>query len=770
MLPFWIILSLLLAALPANAQPDSLWSARFGDDGFDIQYHQAFMKDPDSDDMIFVREHPTIDDGTHNYLTRVTSDGQLVWEHQIVFQANSNNIQSLIKTSAGLYAMVGGSPLQAAECDVIFTMMNEIGEIYSINIYRNPPSDHGLSLIETADGGFAISGYFGRAVDGNYQWDVWLIRTDSNGDTLWTRTYGTPYLDEAAYAITETVNGDFLMAGITGLDGMLMMVSERGDSLWSHSFGGNGMDEFLGILPIGNDQFLIYGDTESLDNGVDGWAMVVDGNGELVWEHRYGGAGGDAFRGGIVSSDGDYVLTGVTQSLGDLAGDFWLCKLNLVGEITWQTRFGGDGRDDANSVTQLSDGSFAVIGTTGSFGAMMGDVFLVKTTRDPSLISNFTIQLHRGWNLISSPIVPRFPDIPQMLNGELFRANVDLVKDQGGKFYLPIRNYCNMDEWDVRQAYLLHMLADDSLIIQGSPAAPMLPIPIRQGCNLVSYLPSAKVEAREAVVNMGDDFVLIKNARGGFYERASGFSNIGRLQQGEGYNLRSNRETQLVWYVPPEEEQGDATEETVAAQPIHFETVVPLESNMSLLLEPSNELGRYLEVGFFSSGDQIAGSMSLTTGKINGTAVWGDDPATTIKDGLTEGELISVKGWDGWIEQALQIRWTNGDGRYHADGLARGSVEGALSELQPNAVNLVSAWPNPFNGSTLIKYSLSADGPVKIRVTNLSGATVANLADDRVTAGTHEIVWNAGSLPSGIYILRLSASGAERASRLVLVK
>jgi hypothetical protein len=104
-----------------------------------------------------------------------------------------------------------------------------------------------------------------------------------------------------------------------------------------------------------------------------------------------------------------------------------------------------------------------------------------------------------------------------------------------------------------------------------------------------------------------------------------------------------------------------------------------------------------------------------------------------------------------------------------------GSSVGSPDPSAARATRLVGAWPNPFNPSTAIRFDLAADGPVRLRVYDLSGRRLRTLVDETRQAGHHELVWDGrdGSgreLPSGVYFLRMQADGKEEATRLVLLK
>lgn len=106
--------------------------------------------------------------------------------------------------------------------------------------------------------------------------------------------------------------------------------------------------------------------------------------------------------------------------------------------------------------------------------------------------------------------------------------------------------------------------------------------------------------------------------------------------------------------------------------------------------------------------------------------------------------------------------------------LAPKTVAGA-SEALPKTPELQSNYPNPFNASTVIAYTLTAGARVKIEIFDILGRRVSTLVDEPQTAGLHQIIWNGTdtngrALASGVYFYRLSAGGSSQAKKMVLLK
>ena len=97
-------------------------------------------------------------------------------------------------------------------------------------------------------------------------------------------------------------------------------------------------------------------------------------------------------------------------------------------------------------------------------------------------------------------------------------------------------------------------------------------------------------------------------------------------------------------------------------------------------------------------------------------------------------------------------------------------VENDVSDSTPRALVLAGNFPNPFNPSTAINYSLESPAHVRLEVFTVAGQRIAVLEDDLKSSGSHRVAWNAGSMPSGIYLYRISAGGNTANGRMTLLR
>ena len=159
-------------------------------------------------------------------------------------------------------------------------------------------------------------------------------------------------------------------------------------------------------------------------------------------------------------------------------------------------------------------------------------------------------RLDQGWNLISSHLNPVVRDIRILFDDILEREALIIVKDDSGRFYMPEFNYNNIPSWDFRKGYAIKMNEADTLTITGEPVEPATPIRLARGWNTVAYFPEEEVEVLEALVNIEDILVLVKDGGGRFCCPRYDYSNMLPMRRGFGYMLNVSRNAELIWNVP----------------------------------------------------------------------------------------------------------------------------------------------------------------------------------------------------------------------------
>ncbi|UCF49177.1 MAG: hypothetical protein JSU91_05355 [Thermoplasmatales archaeon] len=242
--------------------------------------------------------------------------------------------------------------------------------------------DRGDCVQQTTNGGFIITGSSESFGSGNY--DVWMIKTDSNGTEEWNKTYGGLGYDNGL-SVQQTTDGGFIIAGGTtsyavgSRDVWLIKTDADGNEEWNKTYGGTNFDSGESVQQTADGGYVIIGQTSSYGDGMsDAWLIKTDSNGSLDWDKTYGGFHYDYGWSGIQTSDGGYMIVGRTESFGAGHGDFWIIKTDGYGNKIWDETFGTGGFESAHSVQETSDGAYITAGFTNSYGAGWYDIWLIK--------------------------------------------------------------------------------------------------------------------------------------------------------------------------------------------------------------------------------------------------------------------------------------------------------------------------------------------------------------------------------------------------------
>jgi len=243
--------------------------------------------------------------------------------------------------------------------------------------------DMALSVQQTSDSGYIIAGYTESYGAGGA--DFWLVKTDSNGNKLWNKTFGGTY-DDWARAVQQASDGGYIIAGHTesygagSMDFWLVKTDANGTEQWNKTLGGTYDDWASSVQQTTDSGYIIAGRTESYGAGSeDVWLVKADSNGNKLWNKTFGGSQDDMALSVQQTSDGGYIVAGETCSYGAGHYDVWLVKTDANGTEQWNKTFGGLGIDWAYSVQQTTDSGYIVAGGTTSYGVGSWDFWLVKT-------------------------------------------------------------------------------------------------------------------------------------------------------------------------------------------------------------------------------------------------------------------------------------------------------------------------------------------------------------------------------------------------------
>jgi hypothetical protein len=248
--------------------------------------------------------------------------------------------------------------------------------------------DHGLSVQQTMDGGYIVGGNsFVETCYDCWSYDFLLIKTDFQGEAEWTKTFGGDDVDQGL-AVQQTTDGGYIITGLTysfgngDKDIWLIKVDSQGEKEWDQTFGGSSEDRGYSVQQTIDGGYIIAGSKEGLDGWSDAWLIKTDSQGEEEWNRIFDGSEGSYInyaRFVQQTIDGGYIITGGQYYSGFRGRDIWIIKTDSQGGEEWNRTFGGGGEDEGSSVQQTTDGGYIITGYTGSYGNGLYDAFLLKT-------------------------------------------------------------------------------------------------------------------------------------------------------------------------------------------------------------------------------------------------------------------------------------------------------------------------------------------------------------------------------------------------------
>jgi hypothetical protein len=317
-------------------------------------------------------------------LVKVDNHGNLIWNKTYGQQSVLDFGNAIINTVDECFAVTGYVNSYGSKgADFLLAKYDTEGNELWRKTYGGSDYDYGMCLVQTGDGGFVMVGAtysYGAGME-----DLWLVRTDSSGNKVWSNTYGGLKDDscDTTSGLIQTSDGGFAFVGSTesygtGKDIFLVKVDANGGLEWNKTFGGRPYASVGYSLAQSADGGYFLAGKTYLEKPV-AWLIKTDENGTALWDKTYGDGYENCARSVVLTSDGGCALAGYTTSVSSNEFDFWVFKTDLNGNLEWQSTFGDINTDDAWCVIETTGGGFAACGFITPSGTDYMDGFLVKT-------------------------------------------------------------------------------------------------------------------------------------------------------------------------------------------------------------------------------------------------------------------------------------------------------------------------------------------------------------------------------------------------------
>jgi hypothetical protein len=265
-------------------------------------------------------------------------------------------------------------------------------------LYGGSGSDLGQRIMQLQDGGYLMAS-FTYSTDGDLAGNaegrnIWLLKLDGAGEIIWQEWYGTIPHGSARLDVKPVSDGYVIVTSvleealdvdcvIMNMTGWVFKVDEVGEMVWQKCFGGSLDDNSNSIEPTADGGYIICGGSTSNDGDLPGnngfgdvWVFKITAEGDLTWSRNYGGSNIEGSRSVIHVSTGGYLVAANIRSsdlffegcntydqFGTTAA---IIRLDAEGDVIWVRCLGGNGIDFLHRLSEASDGTFWIVGTTRS--------------------------------------------------------------------------------------------------------------------------------------------------------------------------------------------------------------------------------------------------------------------------------------------------------------------------------------------------------------------------------------------------------------------
>jgi hypothetical protein len=347
------------------------------------------------------------DDSFDYWLLKFNAENELQWQKTYGGSADERG-NDIIQTQDGGYAVLGFSfssdgdvTNNAGLQDYWLAKLDATGNISWQKSFGYQGADSGVSVIQTNDQGYFVSGVLDVTASGgegntsrntnrHAGGDYWVLKLNASGDIEWSKYFGGNFTDTPENVVQTDDNGFIIVGGsdsndtdissnIGTYDFWVLRISSIGNLIWEKSFGGDQIDEARAIVKSNDGNYIIAGDTRSSNNDIsnnigaaDLWLIKISPNGDLIWEKTIGGTNFDVARAMVKTQDNGLLLAGSSRSADfDVSenkgqNDAWALKLDIEGNLQWETTIGGSNIDFGYSIAELNDTSIVLVGDSTS--------------------------------------------------------------------------------------------------------------------------------------------------------------------------------------------------------------------------------------------------------------------------------------------------------------------------------------------------------------------------------------------------------------------
>ena len=294
------MITLLLTTPYVNASPSAMWSKTYGGSNGDKAY--AMVKTQDGGYALAGTTNSFGSGIINAWLVKTNADGDLQW-NQSYSGVGQGIADSLVQTSDGGYALAGYTySMTEGGISAWVVKTDSNGNLSWNQTYTELGTAIAYCLIQTSDGGYALVGASNSI--GNGENEAWMAKMSANGSLQWYKTYGGSQND-AMYSIVQTSDGGYAMSGDTNSFGSgnqtslwLVKTDSLGNAQWNQTYSGSNNYISSSMVKTGDGGYALIG-TSQPSGGDDFLLFKTDSSGNLQWNQTYNGLNVDDALSGI---------------------------------------------------------------------------------------------------------------------------------------------------------------------------------------------------------------------------------------------------------------------------------------------------------------------------------------------------------------------------------------------------------------------------------------------------------------------------------------
>ena len=733
------------------------------------------------------------------YVIKTDATGNEEWSRTFGAQGRDYG-NAGIEASEGGFVVTGYTTLYGGGGENVFVAKLDAGgtEEWS-TILGGPMADGGVAVCETDDGGFVIGGY--TFSSGAGQSDAYMAKVNQAGEVQWERTYGTGEA-EFGFGLASTQDGGYVVTGLTGYgpgignsDIFVVRTDAQGQELWRRSFGGTTYDQGSSIVATPDSGFVICGQTDVLyAECMDAYLTKLGAQGTQQWGTRFReGQFYDYGRALCLTPEGGFAIAGGTKNPVTGKNDVYVIAAEADGSEFWKSIIGGSGIEWGSGICATNDG-YVVTGHTDAEAAGAFDVLLLK-------VSSLTAQFDMAPNTGHAPLQVAFSDHSWGSPGE-WAWDFDADGSVDSPDQSPLWTYTEPGTYSVRltvtnsswsdtllqEACIRVFDGESALRFNGHDGAATCPsspsLSLTDAMTVEAWIsPEGWGEVTSTgygrIIDKGN-IALYLHGEGAAYNQHSAILLV-RNESGPPhvYVSPTNSVTLGGWSHLAATYDGDNGHASICVNGIEQELTCaspasgPIRDNAAIdLLIGNGPSGTFTFDGIIDevrvwnvvrAPGEIAETMDhYLVGSEQGlVGYWtmNEGIGNVLEDGSPSGNDATITGAEWWQGTP-----------FHPDGIEDGITPPTIPSFA-----LYSGYPNPFTERAMIRYDLPVACPSQLAIFDIAGRAIRTLVDGFQPKGAHCACWdgrdqNGREAPSGIYFCRMRSGDFSAARKLLLVR